>query len=191
MSLGAFSANAAQILEPVDLIRSVSSAVSQRMFATPASQTLSTADVIIIVDTLVLPNVDAPRMTASALGRYWRRATPAQKSRLQDEFLRLVIHTYSGALSQLKNQKIIVMPTRMTTSAEQVVIRTEVHGDGQPLRIDYRLIKTSKGWKIYDFSVMGVWLIMNYRTSFARVISTKGIDGLISTLVKKNHSNQN
>lgn len=47
----------------------------------------------------------------------------------------------------------------------------------------------AEGWKIYDFSVMGIWLTLNYRSSFAKVISTDGIDGLISKLSKTNHAN--
>ena len=53
-------------------------------------------------------------------------------------------------------------------------------------QLDYRLEKTAAGWKIYDVNVMGVWLVENYRNSFAQEISAKGIDGLIATLAEKN-----
>jgi phospholipid transport system substrate-binding protein len=186
---GAFSSDANLMQEPAGLIRSVSTAVRQRLDTTPASQALSTAEVVSIVYTLVMPNVETTRMTASAMGIHWRRATPAQQARLQEEFPRLVVHTYAGALSRFGNQTITVLPARVAPSAERAVVRTEVRGGGQPLRIDYRLMKTAEGWKIYDFSVMGVWLTLNYRSGFAHVIATDGIDGLISKLAEKNRAN--
>ena len=49
--------------------------------------------------------------------------------------------------------------------------------------------KTPTGWKIYDLNVLGVWLVETYRTQFAQEISTKGVDGLIASLVQRNQSN--
>ena len=62
--------------------------------------------VIALVDTKVMPYVDFQRMTASAVGRYWRQATPDQQKRLQDEFKMLLVRTYSGALAQVKDQTV-------------------------------------------------------------------------------------
>jgi phospholipid transport system substrate-binding protein len=44
------------------------------------------------------------------------------------------------------------------------------------------------GWKIYDVNVLGVWLVENYRNSFAQEISKGGIDGLIAKLSERNKS---
>lgn len=100
-----------------------------------------------------------------------------------------MVHTYAGALSQYGNQTITVLAARVAPTAERVIVRTEVNGGAQPLKIDYRLMKTANGWKIYDFGVMGVWLTLNYRSGFAHVIASDGIDGLISTLAEKNRAN--
>lgn len=186
---GAFATEGSQALAPDALIRSVSTAVRQGLDATSASRPLATADVIAIVDALVMPHVETVRMTASAMGRHWRRATPAQRERLQREFPRLLQHVYAGALMELGDRTITVLPARGAASAERAVVQTEVRGGAQPLRIDYRLLKTADGWKIYDFSVMGVWLTLTYRSGFAHVISTEGIDGLIAQLAEKNRAN--
>lgn len=195
LSLGAIAADAAdvtdatQTLAPAHLINNVSMAVRQRLDAGAAAQALSRAEVIDIVDSLVLPNVELARMTASAMGRHWRRATPVQQLRLQEEFLRLVVHTYAGALSQIGDQSITVLPAWGEPEDVWAVVKTEVRGGRQPIRIDYRLVKTPEGWKIFDFSVMGIWLTLNYRSSFAHVIATDGIDGLILKLAEKNRVN--
>jgi phospholipid transport system substrate-binding protein len=46
--------------------------------------------------------------------------------------------------------------------------------------------KTESGWKIYDVNVLGIWLVDNYRSSFAQEISAGGIDGLIAKLAERN-----
>ena len=68
----------------------------------------------------------------------------------------------------------------------EVVVRTEVRGKGEPVQLDYRLEKAEGGWKIYDVNVLGIWLVDNYRSSFAQEVSSGGIDGLISKLAERN-----
>ena len=57
---------------------------------------------------------------------------------------------------------------------------------GEPTQLNYRLEKTAGGWKIIDVNVLGVWLVQNYRTSFAAEIGKSGIDGLVQTLSARN-----
>jgi phospholipid transport system substrate-binding protein len=125
-------------------------------------------------------------MTASAVGRYWRQATPDQQKRLQEEFKHLLVRTYSGALTQVRDQAIEFKPLRAKPEDTEVVVKTEIRGRGEPIQIDYRMEKTAEGWKIYDVNVLGVWLVENYRSSFAQEISAGGIDGLINKLAEKN-----
>ena len=145
--------------------------------------------VIALVDQKVMPYVDFQRMTSSAVGRYWRQATPEQQKRLQDEFKLLLVRTYSGALSQVSpEQTIELKPMRSQPADNEVVVRTEIRGKGDPIQLDYRLAKAGDSWKIYDVNVMGVWLVENYRNSFAQEIGANGIDGLIGKLAERNKS---
>ena len=66
--------------------------------------------VIALVDTKIIPNVDFARMTAAAIGRPWKQATAAQQERLQDGFKLLLVRTYAGALTHLKDQAVTVKP---------------------------------------------------------------------------------
>lgn len=140
-----------------------------------------------LVDQKVMPYVDFRRMTSSAVGRYWRQATPEQQTRLQDEFKKLLVRTYSGALAQVtQEQTVELKPMRAQASDSEVVVRTEIRGRGDPIQLDYRLAKDGSAWKIYDVNVLGVWLVENYRNSFAQEIGANGIDGLIAKLVERN-----
>lgn len=145
-----------------------------------------------LVDTKIMPNVNFQRMTASAVGPAWRQATPEQQKRLQDEFKALLVRTYAGALDQVSDQTVTIKPFRGSPSDQEVLVRTEIRGRGDPVQLDYRLEKTpgqGYGWKVYNFNVMGVWLVDTYRTQFAQEINSKGIDGLIAALAARNKAN--
>ena len=140
------------------------------------------------MDQRVVPYVSFQRMTSSAVGRYWRQATPEQQASLENEFKTLLMRTYAGALSQVKDQTVVIKPSRSQPDDEEQIVRTEVRGgDGDPVQLDYRVEKSpTVGWKIYDVNVLGVWLVENYRNSFAQEISKGGIDGLIAKLSERN-----
>ena len=182
-------AHAAADEAPDALISRVSSEVLDAIKADKAIQAGELNRVLALVDTKVMPNVNFTRMTASAVGRSWRQATPEQKARLQQEFKTLLIRTYSGALSQVNDQKLNVKPLRAAPADTDVTVRTEVLGRGDPVQLDYRMEKTPTGWKIYDLNVLGVWLVETYRTQFAQEISAKGIDGLITSMSQRNQTN--
>lgn len=153
-----------------------------------AIQAGDTARVMALVDTKVMPHVNFQRMTASAVGRHWRSATPEQQKRLQDEFKVLLVRTYSGALAQVKDQSVVLKPLRANPGDTEVVVRTEIKGRGDPIQLEYRLERSGSGWKVYDFNVLGIWLVEQYRSSFAQEISASGLDGLISRLAERNKS---
>lgn len=140
-----------------------------------------------VVDAKIAPFTNVERMTAMAVGRYWRQATPEQQKKLQGEFKQLLVRTYSGALSQVKDQSIQMRPFRGDlTKDTEVVVRSQVLGAGEPIQLDYRMEKAGDSWKVYDMNVAGVWLVENYKASFANEINKGGIDGLIATLVDRN-----
>jgi len=176
----------AEVLAPDALIKQISTEVIDTVKADKAIQAGDVGKIIQLVDTQVMPNVNFQRMTASAVGRFWRTATPEQQKRLQDEFKILLVRTYAGALTQVKDQTIQLKPMRAAAGDTEVVVRTEVKGKGDPIQLDYRLESTPGGWKIYDVNVLGVWLVEQYKNSFAQEIGASGIDGLIAKLAEKN-----
>lgn len=174
---------------PDALVKRISGEVMAAVKADPAIQAGDVNRIIALVDGKIMPSVNFARMTSSAVGRYWRQATPEQQKQLQDEFKTLLVRTYAGALGEVKDQTVSFRTLRSRPEDTEVVVRSEVRGRGDPIQLDYRLEKTPNGWKIYDLNVLGVWLVETYRTQFAQEINAKGIDGLIATLVQRNKSN--
>ena len=140
-----------------------------------------------VIETKLLPNFDFEKMTALAMGRNWRQATPEQQKQLIDQFRALLVRTYSGALSQYRDQVMDFKPLRGDPNATDLTVRSEVIRTGQvPVQIDYGMTKTASGWKISDVVVGGISLVTNYRDEFNEQIKNGGIDGLIKTLSAKN-----
>jgi len=182
----AFGGAHAQAQAPDALIKQVSTDVLETLKADKSYKSGDVPKIVALVDQKVMPHVNFQRMTASAVGRYWRQATPEQRARLQDEFKILLVRTYSGALAQVKDQTVELKPMRSQPGDAEVVVKTLVRGQGDPIQLDYRLEKAGDGWKIYDVNVMGIWLVENYRNSFAQEIGVNGIDGLIGKLAERN-----
>ena len=174
---------------PDALIKRVSNEVLDKIKSDKSIQAGDLNKIISLVDSQVMPNVNFTRMTASAVGRNWRQATPEQQKRLQDEFKILMVRTYSGALAQVKDQVINVKPLRAAPEDTEVIVRTEVLRRGDPIQLDYRMEKSATGWRIYDLNVLGIWLVETYRTQFAQEINANGVDGLIASLSQRNKSN--
>jgi phospholipid transport system substrate-binding protein len=184
----AFVAVSAMAQEAPDaLVKRVSQEVLGIIKTDPKVQAGDQARIREVVETKLLPYFDFERITALAMGRNWRQATPEQQKQLVDQFRALLVRTYSGALSQYRDQTMDYKPLRADANATDVTVRTEVVRQGQaPVPIDYSMSKSASGWKVYDVIVGGVSLVTNYRDEFSEQIKSGGIDGLIKTLQSKN-----
>ena len=174
------------------LIKRLSNEVLDTIRADKSIQAGDVGRIVTLVDTKIMPNVNFQRMTASAVGPAWRQATPEQQKRLLDEFKTLLVRTYAGALTQIVDQTIVVKPLRASPEDKEVVVRSEVKGQGDAIQLEYRLEKTpgeGAGWKIYNLNVLGVWLVETYRSQFAQEINARGLNGLITTLSERNKAN--
>lgn len=174
---------------PDALVSRLSTSVLASIKADTSLQAGDVQKIMVLVDNQIMPNVDFQRMTASAIGPAWRKATPEQKKQLEQQFKLLLIRTYSGALSQVGDQQVVMRPMRAAAEDAEVVVRTQIKGNGEPIQLDYRLEKTpgqGAGWKIFDINVLGVWLVQTYRGQFAREINANGLQALIATLTERN-----
>lgn len=184
----AFAQSAPAQEAPDVLIKRISQEVLDAAKSDKEIQTGNQKRILELVEAKVLPHVDFKRMTALAAGRFWRQATPEQQKQLTDEFRALLVYTYSGAIAQIRDQKLEFRPFRADPSDTEVEVRSQVlqPRGGDPIQLNYRLEKTPAGWKIFDMNVLGAWLVETYKGNFASEISKGGIDGLIKTLAERN-----
>ena len=191
MTFGGVAEAQAQAIDastPDGLIKGLTAEVMASAKSDTGIQTGNLDHITELVNDKILPYTDFERTTRLAMGRNWAKATPDQQKQIVEQFKRLLIRTYSGAIAQIRDQQVQFQPMRGATDTDAVV-RTQVINQGQAIELDYRLEKTPGGWKIYDINVLGAWLIQAYQQQFNEKISQSGIDGLLDFLTHHNASN--
>jgi phospholipid transport system substrate-binding protein len=174
---------------PDTLVKRIAEETLSAIRADKELQAGNPAKVKALIESKLVPNFDTTRMTALAMGRNWRSASPEQQKALTEQFKTLLIRTYSNALTNYRDNTMTYKPLRANPGDNEVTVRTEVTRPGQaPIPIDYSLEKTPDGWKAYDVIVAGVSLVTNYRDEFNDTVRSSGIDGLIKALQAKNQS---
>ena len=171
---------------PDALIKMVVTDVMASVKADPDIQKGNIPKVMELVEKKIVPFTDMRRTTEMAMGPNWKKATPEQQAILTSEFKTLLMRTYSGALSQLREQTVQFKALRAAPDDKEVVVKTVVVGRVDPIPLDYRLEKGANGWKVYDMNIMGAWLVEAYRNQFANQIGQNGIDGLVKFLQDRN-----
>ena len=151
-------------------------------------QTKDQRKLIEIAEQKVVPYFDFKQMTRLAVGRSWSEASAAQQQALERAFRTLLVRTYTAALTRTSGDvKVEVKPSAAKPDGDETIVKTVASESGrQPVHIDYRMVKTPEGWKVYDVVVENLSLVTSYRSSFQSEIARSGIDGLIKTIETKN-----
>jgi phospholipid transport system substrate-binding protein len=186
VSSAIFAQTPDQATAPDALIKMVVTDVMTSVKADPDIQKGNIPKIVDLVEKKIVPYTDMRRTTEMAMGPNWKKASPEQQAQLVMEFKNLLIRTYSGALSQLRDQTVQFKALRAAPDDKEVIVKTVVIGRGDPVPLDYRLEKTANGWKVYDMNIMGVWLVEAYRNQFTNQISQNGVEGLVKFLQERN-----
>lgn len=177
----------AQEMKPDELVKKVTDDV---LAAVKGDKQLAAGDkqkALKLAEEKVLPLIDFEEATRLAVGRAWREASKEQKDKLTTEFRRMLVRTYSSAISAYEGQTIKVQPVHMKAGDTDVTVHNQyIRPGGKPVQLDYQMRKTDSGWKIYDIVVEGVSLVLTYRSEFDAVVKQQGVDGLIKRLAEKN-----
>ena len=149
--------------------------------------------IVDLIEEKVAPHFDFVRMTRLAVGRAWRDATSAQREALIKEFRSLLVRSYSAAFTAYTGVSVEYRPFRFNTGDTEATVQTliKLPGGAEPVTVDYDMVLTPNGWKVYDVRVAGASLIINYRNLFAQEIDRGGIDGLIKSLINRTSAKAN
>ena len=172
-------------VQPDVLLRSVTAEVTAVLKRDAAAG--QPTDVAQLVEKMILPLFDFPRMTRIAVARNWGQASPEQQAALVEQFTALLVRTYSTALATYSGQEIRYLPLRSAPGESEVLVRSSLRRPGlEALTIDYDMQEGAAGWKVYDVKVAGISLVMTHREGFAAAVRDGGIDGLIKALADRN-----
>jgi phospholipid transport system substrate-binding protein len=134
---------------------------------------------------LFVGNMDVPRIGAFALGQYARTPTPEQKS----EYLRLVedfiVKVYATRLSEYTNQVFDILDSQPKGSrGKEVIVKSQIEftTGRDPVPVEWWLLRTDDGFKVFDVKVVGIWMAQEQRSAFISVIRNHNgdFDALLS-----------
>lgn len=151
-----------------------------------------------LVEEVLVPYVDMPRMSQLVLAKYWRTASEAQRDRFIKEFKTLLVRFYVSALLDdvdkldmyLENRNNLVeyQPASVKEGDRLTQVRATVTlpENGQQIPVLFTLFSDAGEWKVVDVKVEGISLVTNYRTSFSTEIRRDGLDAVIDRLADRN-----
>lgn len=122
------------------------------------------------------------------LGRYWKTATPKQRSEFITVYRELNIKTWSKRFDEFKGKIFIFNGTTPSSSQNQIFVNSTVPMDqGAPAKVVWRVKETNGQFKVVDIIIENVSLAITARNEYTAYIrkSPDGIDGLINDLKKK------
>jgi phospholipid transport system substrate-binding protein len=188
-SAGTARAQAVPGPAPQQLIEQVSQQMLRDIDANRAALRADPAKLRALVDKNLLPNFDTEYAARLVLGKHWRTATPEQRSRFVEAFIRSMMRQYGTALLDFTADRLTILPFKGDPAATTATVRTEVKRDnGTPVPVNYSMRGTPQGWKAWDVTIEGVSYVKNFRTDFGSEIDAKGLDAVIQRLETENAS---
>ena len=116
------------------------------------------------------------------LGRYWRQATPEQRSAYLALFGEYVLKTYSARLGGYAGEGMTILSERPAGTKDVVVSTRILRPSGPPIEAVWRVRTTGARYRIIDVMVEGVSMVVTQRSEFAAVVQRHGLQGLIEVL---------
>lgn len=136
---------------------------------------------------LLESNFALTAMGKFALGKYWRGATPSEKSEFQNLFRLSVIDHYIHRFETHTNERFDVVGSRNEKDGAIVVSSDLMRPSGPPLRLDWRLYRTGGIFKVYDVLLDGISMSITQRSEYSSVIQKEGhgVNGLNKVMQAK------
>ncbi len=168
---------------PAEVVQTASQNIMQALRENRAKLKGNPALAKELVRKYLVPNLDFDMTSQAVLGRYWRAATPEQRKAFEQAFLHYLITTYSKGVEEYPGAKVEVLPFRGDASQRFVRVRSRIivpHHD--PIEVDYAMVKSDSGWKVFDVLIAGVSYVKTYQSEFQAEIRRTSLDALIKRL---------
>ena len=138
-----------------------------------------------LVANYILPAIDQEKIAMGALGKYWRRATPAEQQRFLTIFRERQMKTYGGAFKAFSGETLTFSETRYSPDGERAIVKGEfTQSSGSKVPVDFRLYldKDSDQWLVYDAVISGLSMVKTYRTQLSDRLQNISIAELLTEL---------
>ena len=131
----------------------------------------------------VMPKLDIKLMSKIILGKkIWTEMYESQKDDFVEAFQYRMTSTYMKSITAFHGEKVVFLPYEPGKRENIAYVKSKYLIPGGDIAVDYRLIKKSEEWKVYDIIFDGISLMKNYRADFREHVSQNGIESLITSL---------
>ena len=131
----------------------------------------------------VMPKLDIKLMSKIILGKkIWTEMAESQKNDFVEAFQYRMTSTYMKSITAFDGEKVVFLPYEPGKRENIAYVKSKYLIPGGDIAVDYRLIKKSEEWKVYDIIFDGISLMKNYRADFREHVSQNGIESLITSL---------
>ncbi|MEC7677237.1 MAG: ABC transporter substrate-binding protein [Pseudomonadota bacterium] len=135
------------------------------------------------MNSTVMPKLDIKLMSKIILGKkIWTNLSTSQKEDFVEAFKYRMTSTYMKSITAFDGEKVVFLPYEPGKRENIAYVKSKYLIPGGDIAVDYRLIKKSNEWKVYDIIFDGISLMKNYRADFREHVSQSGIDSLITSL---------
>ncbi len=148
----------------------------------------SVENIATLMKVKILPNVALDVATELALKKHWIKLNNQQKLIFQKYIQQSLIKDYAGILNTYDRPGDINIKAdpqiKRKDNKAIVKLLINLHDNSSPIMVSLKMI-WSYQWRIYDVVFSGVSLMKNYQAQFDSHIKRKGIESLITKIVKK------
>jgi len=122
-------------------------------------------------------------MAKRTLGAHWAKLNDAERREFVELFTSLLSNTYADKITGYSGEQVQYLNERL--EGDYAEVRTKSVSGKAEIPLDYRLLKQSGDWRVYDVIVDGVSLVNNYRGQFTKILRTSSFADLLEQLRKK------
>jgi phospholipid transport system substrate-binding protein len=123
---------------------------------------------------------DFESMARLAVGQQWDSLSREQQQKFTAEFKEVLLGKYLGDIEKYARPD---MTYRTAPLAQgYVIVRTVLNYQGNPVSLEYFLHLRNGDWKVYDVSIEGMSLVINYRQQFGAILANGSFSDLSNML---------
>ncbi len=130
---------------------------------------------------------DLAFMAQKAVGRSWKKFTPAERTHWLASFERLTAANYAGRFTGFSGQSFETNGVE-PSSHDTLIVRTQLHNpeEDEIIALNYRLRETPAGWRIIDVYLNGtVSELALRRAEYSSLIKRNGFQSLVESVDRR------
>lgn len=134
---------------------------------------------------------DYEQFAGRVLGRYWKLIGSDARQQFVEVFTGFLWRVYADRIDRAIDQyytgeeRVRYLGERVRDGYAEVRTLVVVPKLGRDLSVDYRLLRQSARWQVYDVVVEGVSLVKNFRSQVARLLRKMSFAELLETFGRK------